>query len=260
MSTPSPTIGVGAELGALRLHLRDAPIEVALLHLELGDAVAQQPADAVGALEHDHVVTGAGQLLGGGEAGRAGADDDDALAGLHARHLRGDPALGPRAVDDLHLDLLDRHRVVVDAEHARRLARRRAQPAGELGEVVRRVQPVDRVAPVVAVDEVVPVRDQVAERAAVVAERDAAVHAAPGLQLEHVLGELRRRPRSSRGRAPRSVDASGVCAIHLHEPGGLTHPARLHHAVESRRVVEALGLRQFDARRAPAGSRSASPA
>ena len=64
------------------------PVEVALLHLELGDAVAQQAADAVGALEHDDVVAGAGQLLGGGEAGRAGADHGDPLAGLHRRHLR----------------------------------------------------------------------------------------------------------------------------------------------------------------------------
>ena len=92
-----------------------------------------------------------------------------------------DPALVPGPVDDLDLDLLDRDRVLVDAEHARGLARRRAQPAGELGEVVGGVQPLDRVVPVVAVDEVVPVGDQVAERAAVVAERDAAVHAAAGL-------------------------------------------------------------------------------
>ena len=35
--------------------------------------------------------------------------------------------------------------------------------------------------PVVAPDQVVPLRDEVAERAALVAERDAAVHAAAGL-------------------------------------------------------------------------------
>ena len=51
------------------------------------------------------------------------------------------PALRPRPVDDLDLDLLDRHRVGVDAEHAGALARRRAEPAGELREVVGRVQP-----------------------------------------------------------------------------------------------------------------------
>ena len=52
-----------------------------LLHLELGDAVAQQAADAVGALEDDHVVPGTGQLLRRSEARRPGADDRDALAG-----------------------------------------------------------------------------------------------------------------------------------------------------------------------------------
>ena len=63
--------GVGAELGALGLHLGEAPVEVTLLHLELGDPVAQQPADAVGPLEHDDVVAGTGELLGGGEPGRS---------------------------------------------------------------------------------------------------------------------------------------------------------------------------------------------
>ena len=38
-------------------------LDVALLHLELRDAVAQQPADAVIPLEHRHRVTGAGELL-----------------------------------------------------------------------------------------------------------------------------------------------------------------------------------------------------
>jgi len=117
----------------------------------------------------------------GRETGRATADDRHALARAAGGHLRGDPTLVPRAVDDGHLDLLDGHRVGVDAQHARGLARRRAQAAGELGEVVRGVQPLDGITPVVAVDEVVPVGDEVAERAAVVAERDAAVHAAPGL-------------------------------------------------------------------------------
>jgi hypothetical protein len=41
----------GAELGALGLHLARRRSIQALLHLELGDAVAQQPADPVGALE-----------------------------------------------------------------------------------------------------------------------------------------------------------------------------------------------------------------
>src|SRR5688500_11782614 len=40
------------------------------------------------------------------------------------------------------------------------------------------MQPLDRGLPVVAINQIVPVRYQVAERAALVTERDAAVHAA----------------------------------------------------------------------------------
>ena len=124
-------------------------------------------------------MPGPAQLLGGGHAGGAGADDGHALAGLRARWLRLDPALLEGAVDDRVLDLFDRHGVAfADLEHAGGLAGRRAQAAGELGEVVGRVQLRDRVLEAVAVDEVVPVWDQVPERAAVVAEGDAAVHAA----------------------------------------------------------------------------------
>src|SRR6185437_7318802 len=142
---------------------------------------AEQPADGVVALEDRYLVPGPGELLGGGEPGRPGPDHGDGEAGAGLRHERDDPAVRPGAVDDLDLDLLDGDRVGVDAEHAGRLARGRAEPAGELREVVGGVQPVAGLVPVVPVDEVVPLGDQVAQRTAVVAERDAAVHAAAGL-------------------------------------------------------------------------------
>src|SRR5215467_11849619 len=62
--------------------------------------------------------------------------------------------------------------------------RARAEAAGELREVVGGVKPVDRLAPPVAVDEIVPVGDQVAEGTALMTEGDAAVHAARPLLLE----------------------------------------------------------------------------
>jgi hypothetical protein len=58
-------------------------------------------------------VPGAAQLLGGGHAGRTGADDGDAVPGLAPRRDGHDPALVPGAVDDRVLDLLDRHRVAL---------------------------------------------------------------------------------------------------------------------------------------------------
>ena len=70
---------------ALALHLRDAAVDVMLLHLEVGNAVAQKPAGLGEFLEHMHVVAGAGELLRAGEAGRPRADDGDLLAGLVRR-------------------------------------------------------------------------------------------------------------------------------------------------------------------------------
>ena len=145
---------------------------------------AQQPADAVLLLVDRDVVSGAGELLGAGEPGGAGADDGDALAGAAFGHLGLDPALFPGLVDDGAFDGLDGHRGVVDVEGAGGLAGRGADAAGELGEVVGGVQDLDGGLPVTFVDQVVPVRDDVVDRAALVAEGDAAVHAARTLDGE----------------------------------------------------------------------------
>src|SRR5690606_25319771 len=116
----------------------------------------------------------------------------DRRAGQAAGDLRRDQPVLERLVDDRLLDELDRYRLLVDPEHAGGLARRRAQPPGELRAVVGRVQPFDRVTPPPQAGEVVPLGDEVPERAAVVAERDAAVHATAGLpcQRRAVLGTL----------------------------------------------------------------------
>ncbi len=111
------------------------------------------------------------------------------LPGLARRRQRRDPALLPALVDDEVLDRLDADRIVVDVERARRLAGRRADAAGELGKVVRRVQHVERRAPLLPVDEIVPVRNDVVDRAAGLAERDAAVHAARALLRRFVVLE-----------------------------------------------------------------------
>jgi hypothetical protein len=72
----------GAEHDALGLHLLHAAVDVRLLHLEVGNAVAQQAADAVVLLEHRDVVADARQLLRRRQAGRAGAHHRHLLAGL----------------------------------------------------------------------------------------------------------------------------------------------------------------------------------
>ena len=215
-------VGVGPEHHALFEHDGQAAFEELLLELEFGDAVTQQPADAVGALEHSDPVPGAVQLVGDRQAGRPGTDDGDALAGAHGRRARDDPAGVERALRDRRLDGFDRDRRVVDAEHARSLARRRAEAARPLGKVVRRVQPLDRGLPAVAIDEIVPVGNEVAERAALMAKRNPAVHAPRGLpaQVGVRIREIHFAPvvQPFRDRAVRLL-----LPVNLDEPGRLTH-------------------------------------
>src|SRR5450830_1198016 len=182
--------GRQAELDAFRFHLLDTAVDMELLQLEVANAVAQQAAGAVRFLEHRHVVAGAGQLLRGRQAGRTGADHGHALARLAFRQLRLDPAVFPAFVDDLVFDRLDAHRRIADAQGTGAFAWRRADAARELREVIGRVQHVQRGAVVLAVHQVVPVRDDVVDRAARIAERDAAVHAACALDLGLLVRQL----------------------------------------------------------------------
>src|ERR1039457_1777119 len=73
-------MGVGLELHSFGAHLLQAAIDEVLLHLEVGDAVAQQPADAVVLLEDRDAVAGARQLLRGGEAGGSRSYDSHPFA------------------------------------------------------------------------------------------------------------------------------------------------------------------------------------
>ena len=183
-------VDAGPEYGSLGAHLVQPPVEDALFHLEFRNAVTQQPTDAIGAFEDGDAVAGAGQLLGGGQTCRPRTYHGDGLSGQLVRRQRLHEAFVEGLVDDLQLDLLDRHRILVDAQHACRLARRRTQPAGEVGEVVGGVQPFDRVAPTAPAHQVVPFRNQVAQRTPVVAEGDTAVHAASRLMAQGLVGEF----------------------------------------------------------------------
>ena len=71
-------MGVVMEDYAFGLHLRDAAVDVMLLHLEVGNAVAQQPAGLGVFLVDVNLVAGARELLRAGKAGRPRADDRNA--------------------------------------------------------------------------------------------------------------------------------------------------------------------------------------
>src|SRR5262249_34045627 len=133
------------------------------------------------------------------------------------------------AIDDRHFDGFDRDRIVVDAEHARTLARGRAEPTGEFRKVVRGVEPIDGGLPPFPIDEIIPVRNQISQRAAAVAKRDAAIHATGRLLTQSIfwIREIDLLPVLQA-----LADRSGrmLVTLDFDEPGDLTHwmlrPAR----------------------------------
>ena len=95
-------------------------------------------------------------------------------------------------------------------------------PAGELGEVVGGVQSLQRRAPLIAIDQVVPVRDQVVDRTAVVTERNAAGHAARRLPLD-IAGRQRLDELAPGLEARLARLIAAIAALDFQKAGGLAH-------------------------------------
>src|ERR1700683_740007 len=126
-------------------------------------------------------MTGARELLCTREARGSRADHSDALSGCARRRLRNDPTLRPRVIDNVFFDQLDGNGIVVDVEDASLFARRGTHAPGALGKIIGRVKAVDRFAPASAINQIVPIGNNVAERATLVAEGDPAIHATRSL-------------------------------------------------------------------------------
>ena len=147
-------------------------------------------------------MPGAIQLSSTGQTRRPRTNDSDRFAGAFLGRIGNDPTFGETFVDDRTLDILNRHRrIAIDAHHAGAFAGRRTNATGKLGKVIGLVQPLQCLAPQTAVDQVIPLGNQVvdwtarafvtlANHVAEMAERDAAVHAARALLLQLRLGEM----------------------------------------------------------------------
>ena len=234
-------------------HQRQTALEPALLELELRNAVAEQAADAIGALEHGHRRGRRGST---GRPPRAPPVPRSTTATrLSVARRRGGcaaihPSANARSMIAASADLMVTGGVV-DAEHARSLARRGAQASGEFGKVVRRVQPIDRRAPPIAIHEIVPVGNQVAERAALMTERNAAVHAARRLILQRRVARTAAGLHASRAAARAIGRVGGFCRWISRKPVAL--PMR------DLQIRCQHGVRRPSSSRARACSRAASP-
>ncbi len=139
------------------------------------------------------------ELRGSSEPSGPRTDHGDRFASPRLRRRRLHPALFETLIDDRAFDVLDRDRRARDAEHAGAFARSRTHASREFRKVVRLMQPVERIAPPAAIDEVVPLGDQVPHRAARrhvgdqiarVAERNSAIHAPRPLRAQLALGQM----------------------------------------------------------------------
>ena len=161
-----PDLGVGDEIDAFRRHLIDAALDQFFVQLHVGDAVHEQAAKTVGPFVNRDEMAGAIELGGGAKPGRAGADDRNFFAGARVRRFGLDPAFLPALVGDGAFDVFNGDGRRGDAEHTRAFAGRGADAAGEIGEIIGFVQPLQGLAPQAAIDQIVPFRNEVVDRAA----------------------------------------------------------------------------------------------
>ena len=219
-------VRVGHERDALGAHLLNAAVDDVLFHLEVGNAVTQQAADAVCLFVNSDGVTGAAQLLRCCQSGWPAAHHSHALAGVLLRRFGMNPSLLPGALDDTALDELNRDGGLIDAQHAGRLAGRGADAAGEFGKVVGGVKPTDSRLPAAVVNQIVPVGNEVINRAAGVTEGHPAVHAAGSLLALLLLGDwlVDLEPVV---KAVLDLAAGGLFALNLQKSCHLTHATPL---------------------------------
>src|SRR6266849_4511036 len=215
---------ISDEAHAFGFHLRKPPVDDVLFQLEMRNAVSQQSTDAIRLLVHSYPVPGAGELLGSRQSRGSRADNSHLFAGTMPRRFWPDPALFKSALDDILFDLLDRDRRLIDSEHASRFARRRTDPSGELRKIIGGMQLPHGIFPSAAINQIVPVGDDVVHRTTGMTERDAAVHTTRSLGAQFGFRELlidfKPVVDALRDRTP-----SGKLAIMFHEAGDLTHAA-----------------------------------
>ena len=153
-------------------------------HLEFRNPIPQEAANTICALEHHYIVSGTCELLCDSKTSRPTTDDCNTLTCLDGWDLRNNPPFTEGMINDLNFDLLNCYGVLVHTKNTCRFARSWAQTASEFWKVIRCVQALDCLLPMTAIHEVVPVRNQVAQWTAVIAERNTAVHATPCLMVQ----------------------------------------------------------------------------
>ena len=213
------------------LHEGNAAVNDLLVQLHIGNAVAQQSAGAIVALEHRDKVASLVKQQRRRQPGRAAAHHGHPLARAHLGGLPAHQAMGKSVLNDLALIVLGGDRLTVFPAGAGRLTQSRTHPGGELGQTVGATEADICLLPVAVVHQIVDLRHQVVEWTAGghaadhhprLAEGDAAVHTPGpllllllegegGVELVKGLNALQRR------------DGGAVLPLIFHKSCGLSH-------------------------------------
>src|ERR1700738_5351464 len=130
------------------------------------------------------------QLLCCRESRRTRADNGDFFTRPDFGRLGTNEAFGETSLHDAVFNLLDGDRGLVDSQHARRLTRGWTNASGELGEIICRVKLAHGFFPAPVIHQIIPVWDEIVDRASAVAEGHAAIHAARALVSQLFFGEV----------------------------------------------------------------------
>ncbi len=185
-------MNVGDKLDAFSRHEIDAPTNKLFVELHVRDAVHQQTADPVGALVHGNQMAGAIELRCARQPRGPGPDHRNFFSRAFFRRLGANPALQEAVIDDRGFDIFNRHRQFVEPQHAAAFAGRRTNPAGKFRKIVGLVQALQSLFPQAAIYEIVPLGNEIVDRAARrhaadqlagVTKGNTAIHAARALLL-----------------------------------------------------------------------------
>ncbi len=179
----APDLELEMERDAALAQQSVAPLDHALLQLEVGNAVDEQTADAVVAVIDMDLVALAAKLFRRGKPARARAEDADRLPELARRPRRAHPAAREGILGDEFLDRPDGDRIEALLDDAIAFAEPvlRADAAADLGHVVGRGGDLVGLLEPALGRQHQPIGDVVMQRAMDLAEGHAALRAAARL-------------------------------------------------------------------------------
>ena len=193
-------IASGPELNAFLFQDRHLAVNDLLLQLHVRDSVAEESSCLVLPLEYCHRMSSPVEKIRGSQSGRTGTDHRNLLARAHFRRTGFCIPLLVCIFNDRVLIALRRHRILVQTAGAGILTECRTYTGCEFREIVCLCKAVVRFLPVAVIDQVIPLRHQIVERASArhphqvhtgLTEGHAARHAARALYLLFLLRQGR---------------------------------------------------------------------